>query len=78
MYPVDLIIPQCPVQGHDRHVEQIRGGLDGDEVGHDILLLIECDVVHLVMVSHAQQISKAMVRQIKVSVTRAIGQSPFD
>jgi len=32
----------------------------------------------LVMVSHAQQISKAMVRQIKVSVTRAIGQSPFD
>jgi hypothetical protein len=78
MYPVDLIVPQCPVQGHHGNVKQIRGRLDGDVVRHDILLLIECDVVHLVMVSHAQQISKAMVRQIKVSVTRAIGQSPFD
>ena len=78
MYPVDLIIPQCPVQGHDRHVEQIRCSLDGDEVGHDILLLIECDVVHLVMVSHAQQISKAIVKQIAASVTKVIGLSPFD
>jgi len=78
MYPVDLIIPQRPVQGHDRHVEQIRGGLDGDEVGHDILLLIECYAVYLVMVSHTQHISKAIVKQIAVSVIKVIGLTPFD
>jgi len=78
MNPVDLIIPQCPVQSHHRDVEQVRRSLDGDEVGHDILLLIECYSVYLVMVSHAQQISKAIVKQIAVSVIKDIGQSPFD
>lgn len=39
--PVDLIIPQCPVQGLDRNVKQVGGSFDGDEVRHDILLLVE-------------------------------------
>jgi hypothetical protein len=78
MHPADLIIPQCPVQGHDRHVEQIRGGLDGDEVRHDSLLLIECGVVYLVMLSRAQQISKAIERQMAVPAIKVIGLTPFD
>ena len=72
MYPVNLIVTQCPVQGHYGHVEQIGCSLDGDKVRHDSLLLIGCGSVYLVILTHAKQISKAIVKQIAVSVTKVI------
>jgi hypothetical protein len=75
--PVDFIITQCPVQGHDRHVEKVGGSFDRDEVRHGIPLLIECYAVYLVMVSHTQRISKAIVIWIRVSVIRALNKLPL-